>query len=71
MARFTGARVEVRRDINDVGKVAVFSLPDCVYQFDATNEFFKDRGIPEENIRKVKAAQKKAREASMTLLTFR
>jgi transposase InsO family protein len=62
LARFTGQRVEVRRDINDVGKVAVFSLPDCVYQFDAVNDFFKDRGIPEENVRKVKAAQKKARE---------
>jgi transposase InsO family protein/transposase len=62
LARFTGQRVEVRRDINDVGKAAVFSLPDCVYQFDAVNDFFKDRGIPEENIRKVRAAQKKARE---------
>jgi transposase InsO family protein len=62
MAAFTGQRVEVRRDINDIGKVAVFSLPDCVYQFDAESELFKDRGIPEENIRRVLNARKKSRE---------
>jgi transposase InsO family protein len=62
ITRLAGERVEVRRDINDIGKIAVFSLPDCVYQFDAVNDFFKDRGIPEENLRTVRAAQKKARE---------
>ena len=62
ITRLVGERVEVRRDINDIGKIAVFSLPDCIYQFDAVNDFFKDRGIPEENLRKVRAAQKKARE---------
>ncbi|MDR3302074.1 MAG: Mu transposase C-terminal domain-containing protein [Spirochaetaceae bacterium] len=62
LVRLIGSRVEVRRDINDVGKVAVFSLPGCIYQFDAVNEFFKDRGIAEENIRRVRNAQKKARE---------
>jgi hypothetical protein len=62
LARVIGQRVEVRRDINDIGKVSIFSLPDCVYQFDAENEFFKDRGIPEENIRKLRASRKKARE---------
>jgi hypothetical protein len=62
LVRFIGQRVEVRRDINDIGKVSVFSLPDCVYQFDAENELFKDRGIPEENIRRMRASQKKARE---------
>jgi transposase InsO family protein len=62
LVKFIGQRVEVRRDINDIGKVSVFSLPDCVYQFDAENEFFKDRGIPEENIRKLRASRKKARE---------
>jgi transposase InsO family protein len=61
MARFTGQLVEVRRDINDAGKVAVFSLPDCVYQFDAENDLLKDRGIPEENVRKLRSIQKKAR----------
>jgi transposase InsO family protein len=62
MIAFIGQQVEVRRDINDIGKVAVFSLPDCVYQFDAVSDFFKDRGIPEENLRRVRGAQKKTRE---------
>jgi transposase InsO family protein len=62
MAAFTGQQVEVRRDINDAGKVAVFSLPDCVYQFDAENDFFKDRGVSEENVRRAKSATQKARE---------
>jgi transposase InsO family protein len=62
MARLIGERVEVRRDINDIGKVSIFTLPDCVYQFDAENDFFKDRGLPEENLRRVRNAQKKSRE---------
>ncbi|MDR0557930.1 MAG: Mu transposase C-terminal domain-containing protein [Treponema sp.] len=59
MVRLIGQRVEARRDINDVGKVSIFTLPDCVYQFDAENGFFKDRGIPEENVRRARNAQKK------------
>ena len=62
LTRLTGQRVEVRRDINDIGKVSVFSLPDCVYQFDAESDVFKDRGIPEENLRRVRNAQKNSRE---------
>ena len=61
MVRLIGQRVEIRRDINDAGKISIFSLPDCVFQFDAENSFLKDRGIPEENIRRLKAAQKKTR----------
>jgi hypothetical protein len=57
-----GDRVEVRRDINDIGKVAVFSLPECVYQFDAESDMFKDTGNTEEQIRKARASQKKAKE---------
>jgi hypothetical protein len=33
-----------------------------VYQFDAVNDFFKDRGIPEENLRRLRNAQKKKQE---------
>jgi hypothetical protein len=62
LTRFIGEKVEVRRGIDDIGKVSIFSLPDRIYQFDAENELFKDRGIPEENIRRVRASQKKARE---------
>lgn len=62
MARFIGEKVEVRRDINDIGKVAIFSLPDIVYLFDAESDFFKDRGIAEEQLRRVRGVQKKARE---------
>ena len=62
MIAFTGQQVEVRRDINDIGKVSVFSLPDCIYQFDAESDFFKDRGIPEENLRRARTAQKNSRE---------
>jgi hypothetical protein len=61
-----GDRVEVRRDINDIGKVAVFSLPDCVYQFDAESDMFKDSGCTEEQIRKARASQKKAKELVKT-----
>jgi hypothetical protein len=60
MVQYIGTRVEVRRDINDAGKIALFSLPGCVYMFDAENDFLKDRGIPEENIRRLKNAKKQA-----------
>ena len=62
MARLIGEKVEVRRDINDIGKAAIFSLPDLVYQFDAESDLFKDKGITEEQLRKVRRLQKKARE---------
>ena len=61
MIRLIGEKVEVRRDINDAGKISIFSLPDFIYQFDAENGFLKDRGIPEENIRRLRKAQKKSR----------
>jgi transposase InsO family protein/DNA-binding transcriptional ArsR family regulator len=61
MTRLIGEKVEVRRDINDAGKISIFSLPDFVYRFDAENYLLKDRGIPEENIRRLKNAKKKAR----------
>ena len=62
MARLIGEKVEIRRDINDIGKAAIFSLPDLVYQFDAESDLFKDKGITEEQLRKVRRLQKKARE---------
>ena len=61
MIQFIGQRVEVRRGINDAGKISIFSLPDCIYQFDAENNVLKDRGIPEENIRRLRNIQKKTR----------
>ena len=61
MVRLIGERVQVRRNINDIGKISIFSLPDCVWQFDAENNFLKDRGIPEENIRNLKSTKKKTR----------
>ena len=62
MVRLIGEKVEVRRDINDIGKAAIFSLPDLVFQFDAESDVFKDRGITEENLRAVRKERKKARE---------
>ena len=62
MVRLIGEKVEVRRDINDIGKAAIFSLPDLVFQFDAESDVFKDRGITEENLRAVRKEQRQARE---------
>jgi hypothetical protein len=61
-----GDRVEVRRDINDIGKGAIFSLPECVYQFDAESDMFKDTENIEEQIRQARASQKKAKELVKT-----
>jgi transposase InsO family protein len=66
LIKLIGDRVEVRRDINDIGKVAIFSLPDVVYQFDAESDMFKDTGNTEEQIRKARASQKKAKELART-----
>lgn len=62
MVRLIGEKVEVRRDINDIGAVAIFSLPDMVYQFDAVSDLFKDKGITEESLRAVRKVQRQARE---------
>ena len=62
MVRLIGEKVEVRRDINDIGKAAIFSLPDLVFQFEAESDLFKDKGITEENLRRVRKVQKRARE---------
>jgi transposase InsO family protein len=62
MVQYIGSEVEVRRDIDNAGTVAIFSLPERIYLFDAENDFFKDRGITEENIRSQRNAQKHARE---------
>ena len=62
MVRLIGEKVEVRRDINDIGKAAIFSLPDLVFQFEAESDVFKDRGITEENLRAVRKEQRQARE---------
>ncbi|QEJ99488.1 Mu transposase C-terminal domain-containing protein [Treponema phagedenis] len=62
MARLIGEKVEIRRDINDISKAAIFSLPDVVYQFDAESDLFKDKGITEESLRAVRKMQRQARE---------
>ena len=62
MVRLIGEKVEVRRDINDIGKAAIFSLPDLVFQFEAESDLFKDKGITEENLRRVRKVRKQARE---------
>jgi hypothetical protein len=66
LIKLIGDRVEARRDINDIGKVAIFSLPDCVYQFDAESDMFKDAGCAEEQLRKARASRKKAKELVKT-----
>jgi transposase InsO family protein len=44
-----GEKVEVRRGLDDAGKVHIFSVPDRVYLFDAENLVFT--GVPQEDIR--------------------
>jgi transposase InsO family protein len=66
LVRLIGERVEVRRDINDIGKVSIFTLPDAVYQFDAESELFKDKGLREEQIRQARALTKQVRQNAKT-----
>jgi transposase InsO family protein len=60
IVQYIGQQVEVRRDINNIGRVSIFSLPDRLYLFDAENQL-KDFGITEENIRLLKKKTKAAR----------
>jgi hypothetical protein len=60
IVQYIGQQVEVRRDINNIGKVSIFSLPDRVYLFDAENQL-KDFGITEENVRFLRKKTKAAR----------
>ncbi len=61
MVQYIGEKVEVRRDINDIGTVAIFSLPDLVFLFNAESDVFKDTGFVEEDLKRVRKVQKEAR----------
>jgi len=64
MAQFIGSKdskVEVRRDIDRLGLVSIYSLPERTYLFDAESDVLKDFGIPEENMRAQRTAQRTAR----------
>jgi transposase InsO family protein len=61
MVQYIGSKVEVRRDINKIGTVSIYSLPDRIYLFEAESDVLKDFGIPEENMRAQRIAQRTAR----------
>ena len=61
MVQYIGSEVEVRRDINKIGTVSLYSLPDRTYLFEAESDVLKDFGIPEENMRAQRTAQRTAR----------
>jgi transposase InsO family protein/transposase len=61
MVQYIGSEIEVRRDINKIGAVSLYLLPDRTYLFDAESDVLKDFGIPEENIRSQRTAQRTAR----------
>jgi hypothetical protein len=55
-----GVKIEVRRSLDDVRKVSVFSIPDRVYICDAEGGL--ENGATEEDIRKVNKARKESRQ---------
>jgi len=61
MVQCIGSQIEVRRDIDKIGTVSLYSLPDRIYLFDAESDYLKDFGIPEENMRAQRTAQRTAR----------
>jgi transposase InsO family protein len=61
MVQYIGSKVEVRRDINKIGTVSIYSLPNRTYLFEAESDVLKDFGIPEENMRAQRTAQRTAR----------
>jgi hypothetical protein len=61
MVQYIGSEVEVRRDINKLGTVSLYSLPEHTYLFEAESDVLKDFGIPEENMRAQRTAQRTAR----------
>jgi len=61
MVQYIGSQVEVRRDIDKIGTVSLYSLPDRTYLFEAESDVLKDFGIPEENMRAQRTAQRTAR----------
>jgi len=61
MVQYIGEDVQVRRDINEVGQVHIFKLPELTYLFDAYSDVLKDGGVSEENVRAQRKAQKDAR----------
>jgi transposase InsO family protein len=61
MVQYIGSKVEVRRDIDKLGTVSIYNLPDRTYLFDAESDVLKDFGIPEENLRAQRTAQRTAR----------
>jgi hypothetical protein len=66
MVQYIGSEVEVRRDIDKIGTVSIYNLPERTYLFDAESDVLKDFGIPEENIR----AQRTAGEAVDAMREF-
>jgi transposase len=61
MVQYIGSEIEVRRDIDKIGTVSLYSLPNRTYLFDAESDVLKDFGVPEENIRSQRTAQRTAR----------
>ncbi|MDR0584595.1 MAG: Mu transposase C-terminal domain-containing protein [Treponema sp.] len=55
-----GVKVEVRRGLDDVRTVSIFSMPDRVYLCGAECDL--EKGSTEENIRRVNKAKKEARQ---------
>ena len=75
MVEHIGQEVEVRRSLDDVGAVSIWKLPERTFLYYADNEVLKDRGVSEENNRRVQAIAKgqravirKAAEARTALL---
>ena len=62
LAQYIGSLVKVFRGLNDVGKVWIYLLPKLTYLCEAYSDVLKDLGIPEENLRRQRKAQKKSRQ---------
>jgi hypothetical protein len=60
LAKGQGVKVEVRRGLDDVRKVAIFSMPDRTYLCDAEGGL--ENGSTEEDIRRVNKTKKEARQ---------
>jgi len=61
MIQHAGDQVEVRRGLDDVGKVSVWKLPERTFLYYAYNDILRDMGVPEENVRRRKQAEKEQR----------
>jgi hypothetical protein len=61
MIQHTGDQGEVRRGLDDVGKVSVWKLPERTFLYYAYNDLLRDMGVPEENVRRARQATKEQR----------